>query len=195
MENNSFSETFSKNLAELLKNNNINQKELAKKIGVSPSTVSMWVTGNSSPRMDLYTILKDEDKIEIAEVFNIAPSVLLTDLSLDSSQNYIIHAALHSKHKSNIIYQLGKAEIDFLSKKGELFNNFMSLNRDGQTKLYDYSCDLLEIPKYRADSAPDQGNTAAPDELMAAHRRTDIESTKEGIQHDLDIMNNPSTRE
>lgn len=36
MENNSFSETFSKNLAELLKNNNINQKELAKKIGVSP---------------------------------------------------------------------------------------------------------------------------------------------------------------
>ena len=34
MENNSFSETFSKNLAELLKNNNINQKELAKKIGV-----------------------------------------------------------------------------------------------------------------------------------------------------------------
>ena len=53
MENNSISETFSKNLAELLKNNNINQKELAKKIGVSPSTVSMWVTGNSSPRMDL----------------------------------------------------------------------------------------------------------------------------------------------
>ena len=38
-------------------------------------------------------------------------------------------------------------------------------------------------------------NTAAPDELMAAHRRTDIESTKEGTQHDLDIMNNPSTRE
>lgn len=186
-QNNCFSETFSKNLAELLKNNNINQKELAKKIGVSPSTVSMWVTGNSSPRMDLLE--------KIAEVFNIAPSVLLTDLSLDSSQNYIIHAALHSKHKSNIIYQLGKAEIDFLSKKGELFNNFMSLNRDGQTKLYDYSCDLLEIPKYRADSAPDQGNTAAPDELMAAHRRTDIESTKEGIQHDLDIMNNPSTRE
>ena len=30
MENNSFSETFSKNLAELLKNNNINQKEFAK---------------------------------------------------------------------------------------------------------------------------------------------------------------------
>ena len=68
MENNSFSETFSKNLAELLKNNNINQKELAKKIGVSPSTVSMWVTGNSSPRMDLLE--------KIAEVFNITPSVI-----------------------------------------------------------------------------------------------------------------------
>ena len=62
MENNSFSETFSKNLAELLKNNNINQKELAKKIGVSPSTVSMWVTGNSSPRMDLLE--------KIAELYN-----------------------------------------------------------------------------------------------------------------------------
>ena len=187
MENNSFSETFSKNLAGLLKNNNISQKELAKKIGVSPSTVSMWVTGNSSPRMDLLE--------KIAEVFNITPSVLLTDLSLDLSQNYIIHTALHSKHKSNIIYQLGKAEIDFLSKKGELINNFMSLNRDGQTKLYDYSCDLLEIPKYRADSAPDQGSISAPDELMAAHRRTDIRSTKEGIQHDLDIMKDPSTWE
>lgn len=33
------------------------------------------------------------------------------------------------------------------------------------------------------------------DELLAAHARTDVEHTPEGLQHDLDIMNDDSERE
>lgn len=84
------------------------------------------------------------------------------------------------------IYRL--ALVNFSEK---IKDNLKELNQQGQEKLYNYSCDLLEIPKYRATTAPDQDETA-PNELKAAHQRTDIEPTKEDIQNDLDIMNDDS---
>ena len=43
---------FGKNLDYLLHREGLQQKELAKALGVSKSTVSMWITGQTSPRMD-----------------------------------------------------------------------------------------------------------------------------------------------
>lgn len=43
---------FSQNLSRLLSARDIQQKELAKLLGVSKSTVSCWCTGVSTPRMD-----------------------------------------------------------------------------------------------------------------------------------------------
>ena len=56
-------------LKNLLSENCMTYSELAQKIGVSKSTISMWVSKKSMPRMDL---LK-----KIADVFSVAPDDLL----------------------------------------------------------------------------------------------------------------------
>lgn len=43
-----------------------------------------------------------------------------------------------------------------------------------------------------ADPTPQEEQTTKDPEILAAHARTDIEQTPEGLQHDLDIMNDDS---
>ena len=54
--------------------------------------------------------------------------------------------------------------------KKEILSNLNSLNKQGQEKLYNYSCDLFKIPEYRADTAPDQEETA-PDEPPSSNQK------------------------
>lgn len=57
----------------------------------------------------------------------------------------------------------------FVNFSERINDNLKELNQQGQEKLYNYSCDLLEIPKYRADTAPDQEETA-PDEAPSPNQ-------------------------
>ena len=50
---------FSKNLNKYLSMNNLQQKEVAKKIGVIPTTFNSWCTGQSMPRMGKVQALAD----------------------------------------------------------------------------------------------------------------------------------------
>lgn len=52
------------------------------------------------------------------------------------------------------------------------------LNEDGKQEAVKRVDELTCIPRYRLNT-----------ELLSAHQRTDIEVTPEGIQNDLDIMN------
>lgn len=70
---NSFNQTFANNLRYYLKLHNMSQKEFAEKIGVAATTVTYWVKGEKTPRMD---------KIDaICEVFGISQDALITDRS------------------------------------------------------------------------------------------------------------------
>lgn len=51
-------------LKELREKNNLLQKELAKKIGVKVTTLSMWETGNSKPKLVMLP--------KLAKVFNVS---------------------------------------------------------------------------------------------------------------------------
>lgn len=73
---------FIKNLKSLLKTNDLNYADFSKKIGVRPSTVSMWMSGRSFPRIDVLE--------KIAQLFNITVNDLLTD-SKPQTEN-ILHA-------------------------------------------------------------------------------------------------------
>ena len=53
------------------------------------------------------------------------------------------------------------------------------LSTHNQRKVLTYSKNLLSTQQMEED-------------LLAAHARTDVEQTSEGIQHDLDIMNDDS---
>lgn len=60
---------FTENLKRLINSNNMTRAEFAQKIDVSASTVSMWFSGKSSPRMDLLDKIADLFKIEVAELY------------------------------------------------------------------------------------------------------------------------------
>lgn len=65
---------FSENIRNLLAEKGVTALEFAKELKISPSTVSMWLTQKSLPRMDLIN--------KVAEYFDVDAC----DLLLDSSQ-------------------------------------------------------------------------------------------------------------
>ena len=71
--------------------------------------------------------------------------------------------------------------IDDINKK-RLINSYESLNEYGKIEAIKRVEELTYIPMYTQ-----KGNIG-----RAAHARTDKEQTKEGIQHDFDIMNDPN---
>lgn len=73
MPNENVNDIFIQNLKRLLAENNMTAKELADKLEIRASTISMWSTGKSSPRMDLLN--------KIADLFNVPVSILLTGKS------------------------------------------------------------------------------------------------------------------
>ena len=77
------------------------------------------------------------------------------------------------------------------SRKYILDAKYSLLNDMAQSKLVEYAEDLTKIPEYRKQQ-PDTSEEPAVSDLLAAHARTDVEQTPEGIQHDLDIMNDDS---
>lgn len=65
------------------------------------------------------------------------------------------------------------------SKTRELTAVYEQLSPHNQGKVLTYSKSLLSTQQMEED-------------VLAAHARTDVEQTPEGIQHDLDIMNDDS---
>ena len=57
------------------------------------------------------------------------------------------------------------------------------LNFAGQEKALEQIELLTKIPEYKKNYIDHKTD------VLAAHTRTDVEQTPEGIQHDLDIMN------
>lgn len=113
--------------------------------------------------------------------------------SIETIQGYLQGATIQQIESLKFLadtLNLSLADMDPLlaNHLDELLSNFNLLNKQGQEKLYDYSCDLLKISEYSAVCISKQDN-AISDELQAAHQRTDTEPTKEGIRQDLDIMN------
>ena len=113
------------------------------------------------------------------------------------------------------MYENGAREPDFETL--ELIADFFNVDIDyllGRTSkttyipaLHNFSCDTPEecdlIRTYRDLNTENQGKCRAytqnllttqrmEDELLAAHARTDVKASSEGIQHDLDIMDDDS---
>ena len=75
-----FNQMFARNLLRQMHENNITKLELAQKLGVSPSSVSHWTSGNLVPRMD---------KVDrMCEIFGCHRSDLITDKG-ESSPYYL----------------------------------------------------------------------------------------------------------
>ena len=63
--------------------------------------------------------------------------------------------------------------------ESELVLSYRKLNKPNQSKVLTYSKSLLSAQQMEED-------------VLAAHAHTDVEQTPEGVQHDLDIMDDDS---
>lgn len=116
-----------------------------------------------------------QEVISCCENDGIVPSInniLCLAVSLDVSSSELFKCAYG--HVPNWICEKNTSENEtefllFPSTVEKINCNIEKLNKQGQEKLYNYSCDLLEIPKYRADTAPDQ-DEAAQNEAVSSNQ-------------------------
>ena len=81
---------------------------------------------------------------------------------------------------SDEVYQkLAKNILRFQGKQKDLNEIYLQLSPDNQDRVLTYSQNLLSTQQMEED-------------VLAAHARTDVEQTSDGVQHDLDIMNDDS---
>lgn len=123
---------FINKLKQLLRENNMTYKELAENIGVKASSVSMWMNGNSLPRMGTL------DKI--ADLFNVSVKSLVTledDSENDKPSISIDDGTLSILTKNN-------AEFDLLT-------NYRTLNPVGQKEACKRMQELTEIDQYKRE--------------------------------------------
>lgn len=132
------SEIFIENLKQLLNENNMTYAVFAKKIGVGASTVSMWMRGTNTPRMEVLN--------RIAELFDIH----VVDLYFDRSkkQEYLNKVRAAMGLPSSDIME--KESLTFFQNK-DLLDSINKLNEEGQQKVKEYADDLAENSKYRKD--------------------------------------------
>lgn len=93
MNKSEFRKNFERNINYFLDLNNMNQVELADKLGVSGATVSDWCTGKKAPRADKLE--------EIAYALGIDLSDLIGDIS-NKPNHYYINA--ETREMANLIF-------------------------------------------------------------------------------------------
>lgn len=145
---------------------NLSQSELAKRIGVSTSTISMYEAGNREPDF--------ETEEKIADFFN-------TDLNTLRGRDVEPHVSyIVSGQDYRFDIEIAKSNDIAAQRLFLAYYNFLSkLNNEGKQKVFEYASDLAQNPKYTA---------ATNITLQAAHERTDIQVTDEIRKHDNDIM-------
>ena len=166
------SESYS-NAGELIKkarkNKGLTQKQLAEKSKLATVTIQQYERNLREPRL--------ENIIKIAHALNIPPESLFAGTRI------------------GITSEFDREKLDYLNpgifSKGNIrhMSELLSqLNFTGQEKAIEQIELLTKIPEYRKDYAAQEEQT----NVLAAHARTDIEQTPEGVQHDLDIMDDDS---
>lgn len=113
-----FNVIFSKNLNHYMEIRNITQNELAKRVGVSPTSVNNWCNGYKTPRMDKV------DKI--CAFFRISRSDLMTERDFDAQDSSTV---------------LAPDETSLLDK-------YRQLNEEGRERLLNYADDLVASGRY-----------------------------------------------
>lgn len=114
-------EIFIKHLVELMENSDMTQVELANKIGTTNVTISRYISGERSPRIEIVA--------EIAKVFNVSVDYLL-GLPSDNNSYHVENKSALELYK--IVDNLGFLDADHkLSKKQmNLIQKLLDANKD-----------------------------------------------------------------
>lgn len=165
-------------LKKLRTSKGLSQKQLGSMLNVTQNAIFNWESGRTQPTLEMLE--------RLSAIFEVEPSFLLGYPQTENS--YIIQKTereLLEKYKSlddagrktvNVILDYELDRVQLIKEKDATISNLMN----------EYN-KLLSGTKKRAALYEQQ--------LLAAHVRTDIETTPEDIQHDLDIMDDDSWEE
>ena len=114
-------EIFVKRLIELMENANMTQIELAQKIGTTNVTISRYLSGERSPRIEILT--------QIARVFNVSIDYLL-GLPISKSNHFIENESIIDLYK--IVSRLGFLDNEHKLSKDQiiLIKKLLDANKD-----------------------------------------------------------------
>lgn len=150
-----------KRIKERRKQLGISADDIAEELAISRATVYRWENG-------------DIDKIPITVIKTLAILLHTTPAYLMGWEKEDSHFT--GKEAPTEIYQKFAKGIDrFHGKQKEMNDIYEQLSSENQDRVIQYSRNLLSNQKMEED-------------LLAAHRRTDVEYSEEGMKHDLDIM-------
>lgn len=123
---------FVKRLQLLLDENNINQKELAKKVGVTEVTISRYMTGERKPRIDIAN--------KIAEILGTTTDYLMGASDVRDPYNQEKHKDELRKKAKDSVEKEFKKEIEALDE----FRNIM-INKgfDYENKTYEELAQII----------------------------------------------------
>lgn len=115
------SNKFSYNLVSLMEENNMKQNVVADQIGVSEVTISRYISGKRTPRLDII--------IKIANLFNVSTDFLL---GISSNPNQLTNSGNLNTDISEIAHKLYSLKSDeHLSQKQiEFIKNMIITNKD-----------------------------------------------------------------
>ena len=193
------------------KEQGLTQKALAEKLNTTPQNLAQYENGKRNP--------KPETLWRIANALNVDMKHLIsdhTDFSLVRDSAFVNFSSLSqvvgfSGYTFGVIEDTDDLYIYFpdgilkishddaanLQKEIQSYTDFRMQQFKKEhiadfvpEAFFNYATHTIK-PEYRKQQ-PDTSEEPAVSDLLAAHARTDVEQTPEGIQHDLDIMNDDS---
>ena len=159
--------SFGSRLRDKRKELGITQPALAERLGVSQSAIGSWETDVNSPRATL-----------LYDLFDI----------LHCDANYLFQDETKQLYKN----EASPEEFENIIKKyRELDAHGKDMVATVLQKEYDHIIELRDSVS-QTEKLSEESNDITTIDLLAAHARTDVKQTPEGVQHDLDIMNDDS---
>lgn len=146
------SSILAKNLTRLLEEHNISQREIARILSVSSSTVSSWCTGVKLPRMNKVQALADYFGVSLSELVEERPSAKIEEY--DRLVRAFREGAFSKCDEAQFPELPGLIDGDKIEKVPayRVQFAFSKLNEEGRAKAAERMEELAEIPKYQRKS-------------------------------------------
>lgn len=157
-------------LKEIRENLGLNKKEFAQYIGIKYTTYNGYETEAREPSSDFLILISEKFDVSIDYLLGL------------KDEREILHA-----------YKLHSGEYEHIKKYRELDTHGKDMVDTVLQKEYDHIIELRDFAPQSKYIGKDPDNIVTVDLTpLAAHTRADVEQTPEGVQHDLDIMNDDS---
>ena len=157
-------------LKEIRENLGLNKKEFAQYIGIKYTTYNGYETEALEPSSDFLILISEKFDVSIDYLLGL------------KDEREILHA-----------YKLRSGEYEHIKKYRELDTHGKDMVDTVLQKEYDHIIELRDFAPQSKYIGKDPDNIVTVDLTpLAAHTRADVEQTPEGVQHDLDIMNDDS---